>query len=571
VAGRYLIDRRTIGSDAVAGVTLGIESIPDAMASGVLAGVNPIYGLYAVMLATPVGALFAGSVFMSVQTTGAMSALVADVSAVHGGGDADRALFTLALITGVLMAALGLLRLGSLLSFVPNAVLTGFINGVAILIILGQLGNLTGYSAEGSNKVTQTIDLALHVNSVNLPTVFVGVATILLIVTLTATRLRSFGLVAALIMASVLVPLFSWDSVRLVQDVADIPGSLPTPVLPSLKAIPALLVPAVSLAFVGVVQGAGISKSVTNPDHEYPDASRDFVGQGAANIAAGIFQGMPVGGSLSATALVTGAGAKTRLANLVAGGTMAVMLLLFAGAVGRLAMPALAGLLIVIGFQTLKPHDLRLVWNTGMVQRTVMVVTFALTLVLPLQYAVLSGIGLSVILYVFRQSNKVVVKQWVLAEDALPKEQDPPAMLPPGEVVVLVPYGSLFFAATSTVEQQLPEVTAETRNAAVVLLLRGRTDLGSTFLGMLDRYRVKLLEHDSSLMLAEVGDVAQKQLAQTGFLRAFGRENVFGRTESVGESALEAAEEAARRIEEASHRTREAERSSDEAARRTLE
>ena len=118
-----------------------------------LAGVNPIFALYAVMLATPVGALFASSVFMSVQTTSAMSLLVADVPQVHDGENAAGALFMLTILTGVIMLAAGLLKLGSYLRYVPNAVLTGFINGVAVLIILGQLGDLTGTSPQGSNKV----------------------------------------------------------------------------------------------------------------------------------------------------------------------------------------------------------------------------------------------------------------------------------------------------------------------------------------------------------------------------------------------------------------------------------
>ena len=111
--GRRYFDRRNVGRDAAGGLTLGIESIPDAMASGVLAGVNPIYALYAVMVATPVGALFSSSVFMSVQTTSAMSLLVADVPQVHEGADVAGALFMLTLMTGLIMLAMGLLRLGS--------------------------------------------------------------------------------------------------------------------------------------------------------------------------------------------------------------------------------------------------------------------------------------------------------------------------------------------------------------------------------------------------------------------------------------------------------------------------
>ena len=125
------------------------------------------------------------------------------------------------------------------------------------------------------------------------------------------------------------------------------------PQLPALRFVPDLVVPALSLAFIGLVQGAGISANFPNPDGRYPNASRDFIGQGAANVAAGVFQGMPVGGSVSATALNKQAGARSRQSLLIASLVMAAVILAFADLVGAVAMPALAGLLMLIGV----PHD----------------------------------------------------------------------------------------------------------------------------------------------------------------------------------------------------------------------
>ena len=541
---RNIINRRTIVDDTVAGLTLGIESIPDAMASALLAAVNPIHGVYAVMLATPVGALFASSVYMSVQTTSAMSLIVASVPQVHSGDNAMASLFALAMITGIIMLILGLLKLGSLLRFVPNSVMTGFVNGIAVLIILGQLGDLTGYDTQGANKIAQTIDLFFNLDQVDLATLMVGITTILLIIVLEKTRLKSFGLVVALIVASLLVPLFNWDSVALVGDIAEIPDSLPLPTLPPLSVFPALLLPALSLALVGLVQGAGVSQNYVNPDGKYPDPSGDFSGQGVANIAAGLFQGMPVGGSLSATALVTSSGAKSRFANIFAGITMAIALLLFGGAISALAMPALAGLLIVVGFGTLKLDEVEMVWKTGNIQRVVMVITFVFTLLIPLQFAVLVGVSLAILLFVFNQSNKIVVKEWVIREGKLPLEQDAPAVVEPNKVMVLAPFGSLFFAAAQTFEEQLPKVEEDTLNAAVILHLRGRTDLGSTFLEVLERYAGDMQDHESRLMLAGVSDFSKDVIKLTGQIHHIGRENIFEATDEVGASILEAYYEA---------------------------
>lgn len=547
---RHFFNPKTISSDITAGVTLGVESIPDAMASALLAGVNPIFGLYAVMLSTPVGAIFASSVFMSVQTTSALSLVVASVPAVTSGDESAGALFMLAVLTGIIMVVLGLLKLGTMLRFVPNAVMVGFINAVAVLIILGQLGDFTGYDSPASNKVMKAVDTFFNLDQVDLQTLAVGIVTILLILLLANSKISQFGLIVALGVASLMVPLFGWDSVAQVTDIAVVPDSLPRPTLPDFSTILQLLVPALSLAFVGLVQGAGVSQNYVNPDGEYPDASGDFIGQGAANIAAGFFQGMPVGGSLSATSLVVNSGAKSRFANIFAGITIAIVLLLFGGLVGKLAMPALAGLLIVVGFQTLKPDDVRMVWKTGRIQQVVMVLTFVAALAIPLQYAVLLGVAMAILLFVFNQSNKVTVKEWVFDRDGkrrdLPLEQDPPAILPSEQVTILAPFGSLFFAAAPVFEEQLPEIDEETHRAAVILSLRTRSDLGSTFIGVIQRYARELAEHDSRLILAAVSPEARDQIKQVGLLDEIGRENIFLDSEIVGESIHEALDEATR-------------------------
>lgn len=156
---------------------------------------------------------------------------------------------------------------------------------------------------------------------------------------------------------------------------------------------------------------------------------------------------MPVGGSVSATALNRAAGARSRFAGVAAGIVMALVIVIFGDAVGHLAMPALAGLLILIGIRTVKPADLTSVWHTGLIQRTVLVVTFVLTMVIRLQYAVMVGVALSLVLDVIRQSNQVTVRRRVRDAEGHVIETDPPDELPAAEVVVLQPSGSLFFAA----------------------------------------------------------------------------------------------------------------------------
>src|SRR5271157_5185110 len=352
---RWQVRRDTLGKDAVAGLVLGVESVPDGLAAGLLAGVNPLSGLYAYMFGTIGGSFFTISAFMAVQATGAMAIVIADVPAVHSGDDPARALFTLAELTGVVMLAAGFLRLGSVLRFVSNAVMVGFISAVGVNIILGQLANLTGYKAGGANRVIRAVNTFAHPGQLHLQSLAIGVVTIALILLLERTRLGPLGLVLAVIITSAAVAVLGWSGVATVGELSVVPRSLPLPEAPVLRLVPSLVIPAVSLAFVGLVQGAGISANFPNPDGRYPDASRDFIGQGAANVIAGIFRGMPVGGSMSATSLNKSAGAQSRIALMIAGVVMAVVILAFAGLVGHIAMPALAGLLMLVGFRTIKP------------------------------------------------------------------------------------------------------------------------------------------------------------------------------------------------------------------------
>ncbi|MCA9981588.1 MAG: SulP family inorganic anion transporter [Anaerolineales bacterium] len=536
---REFINRQTIGQDLSAGLVLGIQSIPDGLANGLLAMINPIYGLYGYMVGTFTGAFFTSSVFMSIQATSAMALVVASVPEVQAGKQPNTALFTLAILTGLFMLLAGLLKLGSLVRFVPNAVMTGFINGVAVLIILGQLDDFTGYSSSGPNRIARTFDLLQNLDQVHLPTLLVGLLTIVLILTLEKTSLKSLGMVVAIVVASLAVPLFGAEAITLVRDVADIPASLPRPLLPTLELVPSLVIPALSLTFVGLMQGVGVSQSVPNPDGSYADASGDFVGQGVANVLSGLFQGTAVGGSLSATALVVSAGARSRLANISAGVVMALVILFFGRFVGSIAMPVLAGLLIVVGFRTLKPTQVTMVWKTGLVQQLVMGLTFLAALFIPLQYAVLVGVALAVLLFVFQQSNKVTVKAWEIGPGQYPVETDPPATIPPQQMTILVPYGTLFYAATPVFNEQLPQIDAQTHRAVVILSLRGQKEVGSTFLKVLTKYALKLHERESKLLLTGLEPYVVEQMERTGVLRTIGRENIFPATEGIGMALLQ--------------------------------
>lgn len=529
--------RRWAG-DIRAAATSAVATVPDAMAASLLAGVNPVHGFYTSIVATPVGALATGSVFMTVTTTGALAVATGEALAAVPPAQRAGALVTLTILAGAFQLLMGVLKLGQLTRFISHAVMTGFLSGIGVLIILSQVGDLTGFTSDAGHKLLQTVDLLRHLHEVDPPTLLAGTATIALIVGLERTPLRAYAMLLALAAVAFLTNLLGWDSISRVGDVAALPRGLHAPRLPDLGLVVSLLLPAVGLAVVGLVQGAGISHSQPNPDGEYPDVSRDFVGQGLANVAGGLMQGLPAGGSLGGTQITVNAGARSRWANLLTAPLVALAVMLLATWIERLPLAALSGLLVLAGFRTLRFARITTVFRTGWSSAFGMILTFASTLLLPMQWAIMVGVATSFALFVVRSAYDVSVRAITLV-DGMPRESPAPHTLASGQVCPLLMYGSLFFAGARTLEEALPH-PGSARGAVVLLLMRGRGDVGSTFVDVITRYARELRTQRCRLMLVGVDRSVRLQLERTGALGILGEENVFPATSTYGEALFTA-------------------------------
>jgi SulP family sulfate permease len=536
-------ERRYLASDLIAALTFAVVNVPQAMAHALLATINPLLGIYTLMVAVPIGTIFSSSVFMNVSTTGALSVAAGVVLADFPADQKVQVLVVLVLLVGVIQLLAGLFRLGFMIRFVSNAVMTGFLNGVAVLIILGQLSDLTGYQSSFSNRVAQALDLLLRIGQISVQDSIIGGVTLVLIVALLfLKRLQRFAFIIAIAAATVLLAVLNlpfmsttaiFGTVPTVGDIAAITRSLPVLKMPQPSLVMSLLLPAFSVAVIGLVQGAGVSQGTPNPNGQYPNVSRDFLGQGAANLASSLVGGIPAGGSVSGTVLIMSAGARSRWGNIFVGLFVALIVLLAGPLVERVPMPALAALLIVAGFQGLRVEQAVMAWKTGRISGLVMLATFLATLTVPLQFAVLFGVVMSILLNTIRQSNKVVVTQWVLQAQGFPLEQPPPKRLPSHQLTILHVYGSLFFAAAKNMEEMLPAVGDATR-AVVAINLRGKSEIGSTFMTVLQHYSQALQARQSKLMLVGVDSLVRDQLAKTGVLKLIGDENVFVATPQLG-------------------------------------
>jgi SulP family sulfate permease len=539
------VPRKTLINDMVSGLIMAVVSIPGALANGLLAGVSPVFGLYSMIAGTTVAALFTSSVIMNVDSTSATA--LATFEALSGVPKDQHlaSLVVLGLLVGLFMLALGLLKLGFLVRFISNSVMTGFLSGLGVLTILGQVGDLTAYYSEASNKVVRTAETLLHWQEIDLVTLAVGLLTIVLILAVDRTPLAKYSFLVAVIVTTALVAVLDPRSVAVVGDSTEILRALPSLHLPDLSLVLSLITPALAIAIIALVQAAGVSSSVPNPDGEYPDPSGDFRGQGAGNVAVGLVGGLPVGGSLSGTFLIQSVGGKSRWANVFTGLFALVAVLLIGPLIEAIPMPTLAGLLIVVGFSMIKVPRVQTVLHTGPAPATIMIITFVATLFTAIQIAVALGVVLHIVLYVFRSAEAVRLERIVRQDDGTFVETEVPEELPSGEIVILQPIGSLFFAGVAELEEKLPDV-GQARGTVVIFRLRDRDEVGSTFIRALDRYARTLQTAGNRLMLEGMSEKVIDQLADTDVLELIGRENVFPGQPQFGAAlreALTAAEE----------------------------
>ena len=553
--GRYLPDlkfsRATLVPDAMAGLTVALVSIPQAMAFAMVAGVNPVYGLYTGMVSTIVASLTVSSSLMVVTLTNALALVTADqLGALGSDVDPVRAMFTLTLLAGAVMLVLGLLRLGSVIRFVSREVMSGFVFSTALLIALGQYKDLVGYTSQlETNKLFQAVDITLHWREWQGHTVIVGVAVIGLLLLLQRTRLKKWADILAIGAALAFVALVGWDTVQVVGDVAQVPhglAALPKPVLPDFGAVLLLLPGAFAATVVALAESSGAGAAYPNPDGSRPDMSQDFAGQGLGNMVGAFFQAMPAGGSVSRTAIAANTGAQTRLSGVFAGLLMAVVLVIAGGLAGMIPMTSLAGMLIVIGVEVMirQGRELAVAWKISKLNTLTALVTILVGLFSNLTAAIFAGVILSLLLFAFTKASSFRLVQWVRTADGGWEEEPVPRELPSNQATVIALDGNVYFASIYSFDELFP-ATEGTTNAAIILHLQDRTIYSLTGVNWGIKSAREMQARGIRVMVSGVDQETMAIMERVGLADLLGRDSIFLSTPRLGESmtrALAAAE-----------------------------
>ncbi len=537
---------RSIG-DVVGGFVAGLYSVPEGIGYASLAGLNPMLGIYAGMVPVAVAAAATGSVLMMSTLTSAIALTTGGILDGSGytGAQIPQAVFTLTLLAGLIMAVLGALKLGSIVNYVSNAVMTGFVMGVAILIMVGKFDDIFGYDPSGfSNKVVKAFDILTHPGQWDVPTTMVGLATIAAAFGLKAVKpLERYALVIVVIAGTAVVWLLGVHTL-LISDEATIPtglAALPIPQglddLPDPAMIPALLAGSFSIAIVALAQGAGIRPAFPNPDGSRSSSSGDFLGQGLGNVAGALFQSTPTGGSLSRTAVSADGGARTRVAGYVAAATVVVLVVFLGPVVGAIPEAVIGGLLFVIGVELVmgRVPDARLALRTGRTSMTLFLVTLVLTLTVPLQWAILAGAVLSLVAFVVASASRVDVHVARRDERGWMLDDDIPSTLPSDEPLVLAYTGPDFFADVASLIDRFPEPDPA-HPGVLVLDLGALQRFSSTTLKHIAKAHTRQASAGGHLVLTGVGDDARAVLARTGVLAIIGEHNVLPGDRHLGAS-----------------------------------
>jgi SulP family sulfate permease len=344
-------DRRWLRGDVVAGIAVTAMIVPKNLGYADIAGIPVENGLYAAAAGAIIYALFCTSRHISTGPSSSLAAVAGGAVLLTGlaGPQAAHLVAAIALVTGLLFLAMAILRLGWVARFLSRAVVTGFLAGAAIDVVIGELPKLTGTSASGANAWQELGSWARGLADLQAATLVVGALALAAIIGLRLVAPRVPGalvLVVGGLLASNLLDLGG----RGVALVGPVPSGIPVPLLPSLEIIGAhlgeILIASLALVLIGFSQTAGDARAFATRHRYRIDVDQESLAQGMANIGAGMFQGMPVSTSLSASSLNEAAGARTPVASLAAGGLVVATLILLAPLFADLPKAILAAVII---------------------------------------------------------------------------------------------------------------------------------------------------------------------------------------------------------------------------------
>ena len=516
--------RRTLASDLVAGLTVGVVALPLAMAFAIASGVKPQAGIYTAIVGGLIVSMLGGSRIQIGGPTGAFVVIVAGIIAKHG----LSGLLMVTMMAGVILLFLALTGLGQAVRFIPRPVVLGFTNGIALLIASTQIKDFLGLNVAHvpSEFFSRMAVLAASWNTLSGVTVALAVGSLAVVLLVPRLVPRLPGSIVALVLGTLAVSLFGLPVETIGSRFGGIPGGFPTIDVPNFRAdlILPLLPSALTVALLAAVESllsAVVADSMTGDRH---NSNAELLAQGVANLIVPVIGGIPVTGAIARTATNFRSGAKTPVAGMVHALTLLVIVMLLAPLATFVPLATLAAVLFVVAYNMGEWREIGSILRLDLADKSVWVITFALTVMADLTLAVEVGMALAALLYIYRvteTSSVSAVTPEYIEDGRMHVLQDKHV---PSYVTILRIHGPFLFGMTD----KLIDATADLSKLApiVILRLRNMTAIDATGLHALEALSDRLRRSGRTLLLCGARNQPAWLLHQAEFVDHVGDRNI---------------------------------------------
>jgi SulP family sulfate permease len=540
---RDRVTRASTRDDAMAGITGALVALPQGVAFATIAGMPPEYGLYAGMIPAVIAALFGSSWHLVSGPTTAASIVLFSVLAPHaepGSAEYVRLALTITFLVGALELAMGLAKLGTLVNFISHSVVTGFTAGAAILIATNQVKHFTGLAIPRGSDFIDTWGITLtHFAQLRPEVLTVGLATLLIGIAVMRWLPRLPYMIVAMLVGSVLAALLAAFKGVQLPTVGALPASLPPLSAPALDgdSIRAVSSGVIAVGLLALTEAVSIGRALGARTGQHVDGNQEFIGQGLSNLIGSFFSGYVSTGSFNRSGVNYAAGAKTPIAAMLAGLFLMVLVLFVAPWAKFLPNAAMAGILFLVAWGLIDFAEIRHVLRSSRGESAILLSTFAATLFLSLEEAIIIGVLLSLSLYLARTSKPVVRVRVPDPYHSKRKFIDAGSVPPCPQLRFVRIDGSIFFGATAHIREELAaQDQADPSQKHVAILAHGMNFIDMAGAHYLAEEAQRRREAGGGLYLIHVKDAVQEQLAESGALKSIGGGNLFdSKSEAIGE------------------------------------
>ncbi len=533
---------RHFQKDLMSGLTVGVISLPLAMAFAIAAGVKPEYGIYTTIIAAVLASLFGGSRYQVTGPTGAFIPILLSIVLAHGYEN----LLLAGLLAGIILIVMGLLKMGTLIKFIPRPVTVGFTAGIAINIFIGQIANFLGLAGiQGHEGFIDSIrEILLRLDTVNPYSILTAIVCLALILFtprfLPKVPGSLVGLLASTVIATFMYP---GQVATIATAFGGIPGGLPHFAFPAITVdkLEQLARPAFTIAMLGAIESllsAVVADGMTGTRH---NSNRELIGQGIANIVTPLFGGIPATGAIARTATNIKSGAVTRYSVVISALFVLATLIALAPYAGNIPLASMAPVLMLVAYNMSEHHAFFSILKTRSNSAWVLVVTFLLTVLANLTVAVEVGLLLAMVIFVKRMSDILVVTKVlpnpenhltkVAAQSRMDTHDCP-------QISIFSIEGPLFFGAAQMFSQSIMD-TIQYNPRIVILRLSKVPFIDLTGEDHLRGIVESLQKRGILVLLSGLNEQPEKILNKTGLANKIGKERFFVHTEHAVTYALQ--------------------------------